>query len=240
MADTLSAAATVAFFTGSVILSAQATRQIPVAFPPPTAAVSTSVSTTEDLGGVVLGLRRLAADLAWIQTLQYYGAPEGGDAHVDVHGHHDIEAGVYTHLLENCRRVARIDPFFTYVYYYGAAALAWNLNRLGEAEELLKEGIRYNPHEWRFQQYLAAMAYQKNHDISKLTVFLEGFVTDPSCPNLLRALLANLYKRQNEPRKAVAVWFLVLDTGDPEYTARATREIEKLAPSAVRPSGPDS
>ncbi len=49
------------------------------------------------------------------------------------------------------------------------ALLGWNLDRMEEAEKLLNEGIKANPKEWRLQQYLAALGYQKNHDLSKLT-----------------------------------------------------------------------
>ena len=140
--------------------------------------------------------------MAWIQTLVYYGSTdEGTDAETAEQG-----GGQYPHFLAYCQRVAEIDPYFKYVYYYGGGVLGWNLNRLDEAEELLKEGIKAHPKEWRFQQFLAALAYQKNHDINKLVDFLEGFVEEKDCPNMLRSILANIYKKQKRYLDAIRVW----------------------------------
>src|SRR5207245_2542084 len=100
----------------------------------------------------------------------------------------DFENGLgeYPQFLDHCRRVTGLDPFFTYVYYYGGGVLGWNLSRLLEAEALLKDGIAQNPKEYRLAQFLAALAYQKDHNPSKLVAYLEAYVHDPSCPTLLK------------------------------------------------------
>jgi tetratricopeptide (TPR) repeat protein len=163
--------------------------------------------------------------VAWIQTLQYYGAQEEGTSESD----NDNGTGKYDRFLAYCQRAVRIDPHFTYVYYYGGAALGWNLNRLDEAEQLLREGIQNNPKEWRLPQYLAALAYQKNHDPAQLVLFLEGYVVQPECPNLLRALLANLYKKEKRYKDAIRIWILIAETNDPNYNSRAREHITALA-----------
>ena len=202
-------------------------------YPPMTASLSTPETDLQDVGGVSLGLRRLTADLAWIQTLQYYGTPESGQSEFEI----ENGIGRYPRFLATCQRVAGIDPYFTYVYYFGGAVLGWNLNRFSEAEELLKEGIAHNPTEWRLSQYLAGLAYQKNHDVAKLAVFLETIAEDPQCPLLMKALLANLYKKQHLYDKALHVWRMIYDSGDPNYMRRAqdqTKEIFRL-PHPQRP-----
>jgi tetratricopeptide (TPR) repeat protein len=197
---------------------------VPDPFPPLSTSLSTGVSRLHDFVGLAVGARRLAADIAWIQTLQYYGTVESDQTEFEF----ENGIGNYPHFLSFCQRVARIDPYFIYVYYYGAAALGWNLNRLSEAEELLRAGIRANPKEWRLQQYLAAMAYQKSHDQLKLAQFLEAFVIEPDCPNLLRNLLANIYKKQKRYADALRIWGLIYETRDPAYSARAVEQIRIL------------
>jgi tetratricopeptide (TPR) repeat protein len=177
-----------------------------------------------------LGMRRLAADIAWIQTLQYYGTHEAEQTEEE----ETSGGGTYGRFLDYCRRVTRIDPFFTYVYYYGGGVLGWNLNRLDEAEAFIREGIERNPKEWRLQKYLAAMAYERNHDVAALTQFLEAFVTEPDCPNLLRSLLANIYKREGRRADAVRIWTLVLETRDPQFDYRAREQLKLL----LGPTGP--
>jgi len=188
------------------------------------AVMASPVASLQDVGGFLFGMHRLAADVAWIQTLQYYGTfEEGTEEEVQENG-----GGRYPLLYAYCERVALLDPHFTYVYYFGGAALAWNLNRYDEAEKLLKLGIKNNPSEWRLTQYLAALAYQKNHDVSQLIVFLSSFINEPDCPNLLRSLLANLYKKEHRYAEAIAVWRIFAENGNQSDVHRARVEIDQI------------
>jgi tetratricopeptide (TPR) repeat protein len=214
--------ATVCLAIGLEITAAK--RYVPP-FPSLQVALASPLADLHDFGGIVLGVRRLAADVAWIQTLQYYGTAEEGASEFE----NENGIGKYPKFLAYCQRVARIDPHFTYVYYYGGTALGWNLGRLDEAEQLLREGIQNNHQEWRLPQYLAALAYQKNHDPAQLILFLEGYVSQPDCPNLLRALLANLYKKEKRYKDAIRIWLLIAETGDPNYSHRAQQQITTLA-----------
>lgn len=202
-------------------------------YPPLAISLSSSATRLVDFVGIALGLRRLSADIAWIETLAYYGTREEGQTEFEF----ENGIGRYPHFLPLAQRVARIDPYFTYVYFYAGGVLGWNLNRLDEAEELLRMGIQNNPKEWRLQQYLAGLAFQKNHDISKLSEFLEAFLMQPDCPNILRSILANIYKKQHRYRDALRVWFVVLDSNDPAYRPRALHQIQELGPLSGLPSG---
>ena len=201
-------------------------------YPPMAEGLTNSQTNLEDVGGVALGLRRLAADMAWIQTLQYYGTHEEGQSEFD----EENGQGKYPLFLAHCQHVVAIDPYFTYAYLYGGASLAWNLGRLSEAEELLKEGIRNNPTEWRIPQYLAGLAYQKNHNLADLTRFLEAITQDPQCPLMMKALLANIYKKQRLFDKALAVWEDIFAVGDDSYKHRAIEQAKEIQKLRKRPS----
>lgn len=188
------------------------------------ASLASPQATLEDAGGVVLGLRRMDANLAWIQTLQYYGTPEKGQSDEEA----DNGQGNYPLFLTYCRHVADIDPYFTYMYLYGGSVLGWNLNRLDEAEALLKEGIANNPTAWRLPQYLAGLAYQRNHNVVELTHFLETVIQDPECPLMMKALLANIYKKQRLFDKAIALWEVIYQSGDPLYMERAINQVKDI------------
>jgi len=104
--------------------------------------------------------------------------------------------------------VVDLDPFFQYAYLYGAGALAWNLNRPDEAVELLKKGIDYmenyrsditkDVHEsfWQLNLYMSAIVYRKMDDFKKMTYMLEVAVKQPDCPNIIKAILANIYQKE--------------------------------------------
>jgi tetratricopeptide (TPR) repeat protein len=215
-----------------LILSATATgvflHQATSRFTPPSTSMITTLSLPEtqlqDVAGVVLGMRRLAANVAWIQTLQYYGTEEPGQTEFEFHN----GMGQYPRFLALVQRVTTLDPSFTYAYYYGGGVLGWNLNRLNEAESLIKTGIANNPTEWRLSQYLAGLAYQKNHDVSRLTAFLETIVQDPECPLMMKALLANIYKKQGVYDKALRLWGVIYEAGDPNYQKRALEQTTEI------------
>jgi tetratricopeptide (TPR) repeat protein len=207
------------------LLASEATRHFTNPFPPLGSSVTSPVAQLQDFIGITLGLRRLTADIAWIQTLIYYGTIETGHGEEEAHGG---GGGEYALFLPYCQRVVRIDPSFKYVYYYGSGVLGWNLNRISEAEELLQEGIQTHPKEWRLQQYLAALAYQKNKDVNKLTQFLELFLMEPDCPNLLRSILANIYKKQKHYHDALRVWLVVYKSKDSAYLGHAEDQIREL------------
>jgi len=212
-------------------LAHEATRGYPNPFPPLSVSLSSPVAQLSDFAGIAAGFRKLTGDIAWIQTMIYYGTPEEGkDPELAENG-----GGQYPLFLPYCQRAAEIDPTFKYIYYYCGSALGWNLNRLDEAEVFLKEGIKANPKEWRFQQFLAAMAFQKSHNINSLVDFLNTFVQQPDCPNILRSILANIYKKQKRYMDSIRIWMILYDTGDPSYTQKAVREMHDLAQEAHLP-----
>ena len=212
-----------------IALSNLTARHFVEPFPPLSVSLSSPVTPLYDFIGISLGFRKVTADLAWIQTLVYYGyTEEGADEEAAV----DSGEGKYPQFLPYCQRVARLDPSFKYVFFYGGGVLGWNLNRLDQAEDLLREGITAHPKEWRFQQFLAGLAFQKSHNINKLADFLKGFVEEKECPNLLRSILANIYKKQKRYKEAIYVWTLVYSTQDPNYTQRAVSQIREMYPLA--------
>ncbi len=208
----------------SVLFLFQLSRLPQIPYPSIETSLQGSKTTLQDVAGVTLGIRRLLADIAWIQTLNYYGTEEEGQTEEEFHN----GLGKYPDFLAYCLHVARIDPYFTYIYYYGGGVLGWNLNRLNEAEQLLKEGIANNPREWRLPQYLAGLAYQKNHDSENLIKFLELITNDPECPLLMKALLANLYKKQHRYVDSLRIWKIVYDSDDPDYKNRAIEQFHQI------------
>jgi len=213
---------------GMIALSDLTAKHYREPFPSLAISLSSRVSPLSDFVGIAMGFRKLTADIAWIQTLVYYGSTEEG-----VEGEENEQGGgTYSLFLAYCQRVARIDPSFKYVFYYGGGVLGWNLNRFSEAEELLKEGIAAHPTEWRYQQFLAGLAYQKNHNVNVLADFLKVFMEEKDCPNLLRSILANIYKKQKRYKEAIYVWLLVYNTKDPLYLKRAESQIREMVPLA--------
>ncbi len=184
--------------------------------------------------GVLLGARRLSADLAWIHVLQYYGTIEDDQQYKDEHHHdHDGECTVcnwfkssYKDMLDYCLAVVSLDPYFNYVYLYGSGSLAWNHQRYDEAVKLLHEGIQNDPDYWKFHLYLAAISYTKEEQYDSVLPLLEEAIKYPDAPVMIKNILAQLYEKNRDYPKAIALWEHILKTTESDkYRKIANRHL---------------
>ncbi len=174
-----------------------------------------------DLGALFLGAHRLAADLAYIQFLQYYGTrPDGGDAHSEDDGHdhqHHVHGdlnggGYYPRIPELGTRLLRLDPFFYAPIIEISGALAFNLNDVNGALTLLSEAIQREPSFYRYRIYAAAILYKNNRQDKGLIDLLNQAIQFPDCPVLLENILANLLRKYGHFREAAQVLLHIIDT----------------------------
>ncbi|MBI2916014.1 MAG: hypothetical protein HYY07_04065 [Elusimicrobia bacterium] len=182
-----------------------------------------------DFAGLLFGLRRLTADVAWLSVLQYYGSREKVHEGGEKEHHHDYAGGDYPALKKMVLRVIRLDPSLTYAYLYGAGALAFNLNRSQEAVEILEEGIQSQPKYWRFQLYLGAILYKQRGQFDSMIRLLENAVTAPDCPTIVKSILANIYKSRGNFARALEIWIGVYEESkDPVYVDQAKKQISDI------------
>lgn len=184
-----------------------------------------------DLGFLLFGLRRLAADMAWISVLQYFGSREFAEDAAPQGHEHFHEGGTYPALKKMVLRVMRLDPSLHYATLYGAGALGWMLNRPQEALELLQEGIKNNPTHWRFRLYVGALLYREKEQFSEMLKLLEEAIQFPDCPTLMKSILANIYKERKNYRRALEIWLEVMEDEktDSWYKMQAEKQIKDLS-----------
>lgn len=223
---------------------------------PPFGAPSLGRYALQDTTFVSLGLRRLGADLALIQLLQYYGTasnedprhpldpprwrraeppalPEGHTAE-DGHDHHghfaeDHRAGAFPYLNLYAIRAGQLDPFFHYIYLFAGGALAFNLNRDAEALDVLAEGVKNDPTFWRYRLYIGAIGFSKAQDVRRAVPLLEEAMKYDDCPTLLKNILGNIYKQGKDYRNAARVFLNILETSrDPGYAETARRKLREM------------
>lgn len=197
--------------------------------------------------GIITGLRKLTSDLAWIQLLQYYGGepPEdiedGSNDKKQTHHNHlehmtKIQPGKYKRFIDYCRRVTILDPIYSFVYFYGVGCLAWNLERPDEALEYLNEGLKnlsfqkFSPNSdyWELVKYQQAIYYKIGGEYKNMLAQLRIIVESGKAPNIVKAILANLYKKFGFYEESMNIWYELLYLGDPEYTERAKYQIQIL------------
>ncbi|MBU0952017.1 MAG: hypothetical protein KKH91_04225 [Elusimicrobia bacterium] len=188
-----------------------------------------------DLSGIVFGVRKMASDIAWIQVLQYYGGDEEEAKHKhDEDDHEHCTDGVthgngeYYDLQKLTQRVVRLDPYFYYAYIYGGACLAWNLNRPDEGIALFDEGIKNAPNYWQFTIFKMAIVYKKLDKYQDMVGKLDEALKYPDCPIMVKAMLANIYKKNGNYVRALQIWVGIYDLGQTDYRLRSEQEITAL------------
>lgn len=171
---------------------------------PPLSALPVTPYSFQDAVLASAGLRAAAADLAWIQLLQYMagGLPDLRDSRP------------YEHVKDMSLRVVRLDPSFHRGYLYGASVLGFfpEVDRPADALEILQDGMRRDPGQPLYSVYIAALAYKKRGEADQMIAVLESTLADPASPIEMKAIIANLYKSRGEYERALALWEGILDS----------------------------
>ncbi|MGQ0645788.1 MAG: tetratricopeptide repeat protein [Elusimicrobiota bacterium] len=198
-----------------------------------------------DVSLVLAGLRRFGGDLAFIQMLQYYSSAqvhdEGPDGHekkeyhlnlgseaaADLHPH--VRLDNYPRLFSHFTRIVSLDPYFQYAYLFGGGALAFNLNRNDEAVALLEKGMQMDPANWQLRLYAGAVAFRKADQMEKVIALLEDAIQHPDCPSMVENILANIYRKRGDIRRAAEVYLHMLETSrDESYRSTARQKLKEL------------
>ncbi len=189
--------------------------------------------------GFILGLRKFISDIAWIQLLQYYGGPppERHDHKEDIYEHMTkIQPGMYKKFIDYCKRVVVLDPLYSFVYFYGVGVLAWNLERPDEALNLVGFGLKNLEFQksssdsdyWELVKYQQAICYKLGGKYLEMIDKLKEIVEGGKAPNMVKAILANMYKKYGRYEEALSIWEELLLVNDPEYVERAKIQILQL------------
>lgn len=206
-------------------------------YPPPTEVRLAAEDAVTSASLVSAGMRRLAADLAFIRLLLYYGTPEGrhaghdhdsGHAHEHEWGGGEYGAGSYRELGPRAERILSLDPFWRYPVLYGAGALAFNLDRPEEALRLLKEGLRHRPGDSRYLAYVAAVGFSKNGDLARVAEELSPVVAGPDAPTMLKNIVAFMHVRLGRREEAARLYREILRSRDESYHENARRALKRL------------
>jgi tetratricopeptide (TPR) repeat protein len=110
---------------------------------PPVFSKTYPLSTPISFWASMMGMRRLATDIVWIQTVQYYGERQG--THLELgstEAFKKADKKFYPELRNYWLQIIRLDPLLANAYLLGPTTLGWNLKRYDEALEILTEGIK--------------------------------------------------------------------------------------------------
>ena len=179
---------------GAVASAEMATSSVHAArsFPPPLRRPLPVGLTRLALGAALAGEARVAADVAYIDCLQYVGGP--------------MQDGFYGRAAEYYTEVAWLDPSFKHAVREGISVLGWMLRRPDEAMTLGQRAIAADPKEGRYGAYMAALAFQKHLDPDAVINALRPELARPDVPDMVLRLVGNLYLHKRDWKTAAAYW----------------------------------
>lgn len=229
----MTAALATAAVAAAALLNTAAGRVFSSPMPPPGELRLSYDDAVRSAGLMSLGMRRLAADIDFIRLLMYYGSPGDRPAE-DPHEHPEgeFDRGQYPQLASRTLKILDLDPWFSYVALYSAAALAFNLDRPDEALAVLRHASARDPKNWQYRAAVAAIGFTKTGDAAKVLHEIEPVVKDPECPTMLKNIVAFLSRRLGRREQAVRLYREILDSRDKSYHAMAEKALRELGAEA--------
>jgi tetratricopeptide (TPR) repeat protein len=213
---------------------------------PPLFSKKFPLSTPVSFWASALGMRRLAADIVWIQTMQYYGTRQKSGTSELLFNKDKKKSLSYPELKGYWQQIIRFDPLFINVYLVGPTTLGWNLKRYGEAMELIDEGIKviediditfknlnikeideihplilgkmsyFEEVKWKLYTLKSALIYLHQKKFEKAVSLLEKIAFKDDTPEEIKIMLAQIYESKNDYVKSLALWIKVFETTNDE------------------------
>jgi hypothetical protein len=162
-----------------------------------------------------LGYETVAADLAWLRGIQYYGEHRQSDQRYDMIGHvMDI--------------VSELDPRFIQPYVFGGFTLAQELKQPERGLALLEKGMRANPENWRLAFEVGFLHYVCRHDYAAAGRYFALASRMPDAPDYVARFAAWSNQRAGNTAMAILLWKRVDATGNKYMKEIARRELSRL------------
>lgn len=179
------------------------------------------ISSPKLIKRLSLGYDGLAADIYWTRAVQYFG------------GKHHVGAKQYELLAPLLEITTALDPHLLVAYEFGANFLSpQKPNGAGMPEravQLVENGIRANPDEWKLYYDLGFIYYLELHDYAKAADAFERGSTRPGAHPFLRILAANMAQHAGEIEMARMLWVTTYEsTSDQNIKANAKAHLKAL------------
>lgn len=150
-----------------------------------------------------MGHEALAADMLWLDAVQYIGS----------HARKQDKNIVYDYL----DRVTDLDPYFLYAYRLGQFILP-EVNEIELADALSQKGMLYNPQSWELPYFLAFIHhfYAKDYDSAADYYMLAS--NKPGVLPSAATLAASARGEHDEHEMALLIWNEIFENTDNSHT----------------------
>jgi len=165
---------------------------------------------------MLLGFHGVAADLLWIQIVQYVGT------HVET----DMK---FPQLSKALELTTSLDPRFLEPYRLGGLFLLYFARQPQAAVSLLERGAAANPDRWELPHDLGRYYYLEVQDYDRALQWWERAAKLPDRPDYLPRFVARLYARTGQTETVLELWSELYRTAQNDSVrSLALQEIERL------------
>lgn len=172
----------------------------------------------------LLGFEHLAADLFWLEAIQYFGK------------HYEADRR-YPKLYPLVDLVTSLDPQFLDAFRLGALFLTI-ARQYPEAITIYEKGIAQNPDWWELPHDLGRLYYLELKDYPRALTWWERTAKLPGHPHYIPRFVARLYAQTGHLETALELWQEMYGSTDNEWVRETARqEIERLLEQLKRERG---
>ncbi len=180
------------------------------------------------LRAAALGHEELAADLAWLRAVQYYGEHRQSD------NRYDRMAHVFDILTT-------LAPGFLPAYVFGSFALAQEGHDFPAAEALMLKGLEANPRSGALAFQTGFLYYVKpgGRDLAHAAEYFEQASHQPDAPPQAARFAAFARQNGGELQVALALWSEVIRSSHNAYLRQMAERQIRAIEAAIEAGRPD-
>ena len=173
---------------------------------------------------VMLSFTDLAADVYWMRAVVHYGGERRSQE----------ASGRYALLYPLLDMTTTLDPHFDVAARMGAIFLSEGYpggpGRPDQALELLRKGLRNDPHRWQYPHDIGFVHYWWLKDYEAAAREFDQASALPGAPLWLRTMAAVTLTKGGDRASARKLWTELLDTAELDWMRRAaTYGLQQLA-----------
>lgn len=142
-----------------------------------------------------LEFKGIFSDVIFSKTMTYYGGK--------VIRKEKLTEAEWEWIYENMDVATDLDPYFLDPYYFGSVNMAWEANKVKEANALLEKAVRYRSWDWTLPFYLGFNHFYFLQDNEKAASYLMEAAKLPGSSALLPTFAARLAYKGNKTENAI-------------------------------------
>lgn len=183
------------------------------------------VTSGDTIGTLALSFDAVLADVYWIRAVQHYATDQKSA----------VVSGRYELLGPLIDITTSLDPHFFTAYIFGALFLAEPFpagpDRLDLGVALLEKGLRAEPSQWQYAQYLGFLHYWHGGDRNEAARQFERAAAIPGAPNWLKPVAASMFIEGGDRQSARLVLNALAQSEERWIRELAERKLRELGPA---------